>query len=45
MIDDRDSMFDMWKEWHKSYLKTKKELAIKGLIVNNIGMDLKTLEK
>jgi hypothetical protein len=30
MIDDRDSMFDTWKKWHKSYPKTKKELSIKG---------------
>lgn len=30
MIDDRDSMFNTWKKWHKSYPKTKKELSIKG---------------
>lgn len=25
-IDDRDSMHDTWEDWHKAYLKTKKEL-------------------
>lgn len=45
MIDDRDSMFDTWKEWRKSYLKTKKELSINGLKVNDVEMDLAKLDK
>ena len=45
MIDDRDSMFDTWKEWHKSYLRTKKELSINGLKVNDVEMDLAKLDK
>ncbi len=27
MIDDRDSMHDTWKEWHKSYLIAKRNLT------------------
>lgn len=45
MIDDRDSMFDTWKEWHKSYLKTKKELSVYGLKVNDVEVDIAKLDK
>ena len=33
LIDDRDSIHDTWKEWHKEYLKTKNELISQGFIV------------
>jgi len=45
MIDDRNSMFDSWKEWNKSYPRTKKELSIKGLKVNDVEVDLVKLDK
>ncbi len=45
MIDDRESMHDSWKEWHKSYLKTKRGLASQGLVVNDFVVDLKELRK
>lgn len=44
MIDDRESMFDTWKEWHNSYLRTKKELSTNGLKVNDVQVDLKELD-
>ena len=45
MIDDRESMFDTWKEWNKSYLRTKKELTSNGLKVNEVEVDLAELDK
>lgn len=45
IIDDRDSMFDTWKEWHKSYLSTKKELLDNGFKVNDVEVDLAKLDK
>ncbi|TXD83214.1 hypothetical protein ESY86_13565 [Subsaximicrobium wynnwilliamsii] len=42
-IDDRDSMFDSWKEWHKAYQKTKKGLTEKGFIVTDFVMDVDEL--
>ena len=29
-IDDPESMQNTWKEWHKAYLKAKKELISGG---------------
>ena len=45
MIDDRDSMHDSWKEWHKSYLKAKRGLTSQGLVVNDFVVDLNELRK
>ena len=45
MIDDKDRMFDTWKEWHKAYLKTKKELSTKGFKINDVEVDLAKLDK
>ncbi|MDO5976792.1 hypothetical protein [Flavivirga jejuensis] len=45
MIDDRESMFNTWKEWHKSYLRAKKELSSKGIVTNDIEVDLIELDK
>ncbi|MCX6233549.1 MAG: hypothetical protein NT175_02345 [Bacteroidetes bacterium] len=44
-IDDRESMHDTWKEWHKAYLKTKKELSIRGFRVNDFIVDIDELIK
>lgn len=45
IIDDRDSMFDTWTEWHKSYLRTKKELSDNGFKVNDFEVDIEKLDK
>lgn len=45
IIDDRESMFNTWKEWHKSYLRTKNELSVLGFKVNNVEVDLGKLDK
>ena len=41
LIDDRESMHDTWKEWHKSYLIAKRSLTSKGLVVNDFVVGLK----
>lgn len=43
-IDDRESMHDTWKDWHKAYLKTKKELILQGFKVNDFVIDIDELE-
>ncbi len=45
LIDDRESMHDTWKEWHKSYLKAKHRLTSQGLVVNDFVVDLNELRK
>ena len=45
MIGDRDSMHHSWEDWHNSYLKIKLELSTKGMIVNDIVVDLHELRK
>ena len=45
MIDDRDSMHDTWKEWHKSYLIAKRNLTSQGFVVNDFAVDLNELNK
>ena len=42
-IDDRESMHDTWKEWHKSYLKTKDKLIKQGFDVKEIEVNLDEL--
>ena len=42
-IDDRESMHDTWKEWHKAYLKMKKDLISKGFVVTDIIIDIDDL--
>lgn len=44
-IDDRESMHDSWKEWHKAFLKTKKDLISQGFEVEDIEIDLDELIK
>ena len=45
LIDDRESMHDTWKEWHKSYLMAKRGLTSQGLIVNDFVVDLDELKR
>ena len=45
LIDDRESMHDTWKEWHKSYLKAKRGLTSQGLIVNDFVVNLDELKR
>ncbi len=45
LIDDKESMYNTWKEWNKAYLKTKKDLASQGFIVNDFIVDLDELKK
>ena len=40
IIDDRESMHDTWKEWHKAFLKTKQDLISQGFKVTDIEIDL-----
>ena len=44
MIDDRESMFDTWKEWNKSFSKTEQGLISQGFVVNEIIVDLEELK-
>ena len=43
LIDDRDSMFDTWEDWYKTYKKTKKKLITHGYKVNDIIIDIDEL--
>lgn len=42
-IDDKGSMFDNWKEWHKEYQKTKKGLIRNGFIVKDFVVNIDEL--
>ncbi|MGV8136824.1 MAG: hypothetical protein AB2L20_16565 [Mangrovibacterium sp.] len=42
-IDDKESIHDTWKEWHKSYLKAKKDLIKEGFAVQDIEVDIDEL--
>ncbi len=42
-IDDRENMHENWKEWNKSFLKTKKELETLGFKVREIIIDINEL--
>ncbi|MDD3721882.1 MAG: hypothetical protein PHW92_05240 [Lutibacter sp.] len=41
--DDRESLHDNWKDWHKSFLKVKKSLISQGFGVVDIEIDLDEL--
>ena len=43
IIDDRDTQYEKWEEWHEAYLKGKKELTKEGLNVNDFHVDLDEL--
>ncbi|VAW23945.1 hypothetical protein MNBD_BACTEROID01-78 [hydrothermal vent metagenome] len=40
IIDDRESMHDTWNDWHKAFLKTKKDLISQGFEVIDLEIDL-----
>lgn len=41
--DERESLHDNWKDWHKSFLKVKKGLISQGFDVVDIEIDLDEL--
>jgi len=43
MIDDRESMHNTWREWHKAFEKSKKEMIKQGFEVQNVVVDLDEL--
>lgn len=43
IIDDRQSMHDTWKEWHKAFLKLKNNFISQGFEVVEIEVDLDEL--
>ena len=43
-IDDRESMHDDWKDWHKAYMKAKRELIAQGFKVNDFVVDIDELQ-
>lgn len=45
IIDDRESMHDIWNEWHKAFLKTKKDLISQGFEVKDVEINLDELIK
>lgn len=44
-IDDRESMHDSWKDWHKAYLKAKSQLIKQGFIVKDVEVNLDELRE
>lgn len=45
IVYDRESMHNTWHEWHQSFNKTKKELKLTGLTVNEFEVNLDELIK
>ncbi len=45
LISDPECMHDTWKEWHKSYIKVKRDLTSQGLTVNDYVVDLNELRE
>lgn len=43
MVDDRENLHDNWEEWHKTFLKTKKDLEAEGLFLKVVEVDLEEL--
>ena len=43
IIDDSESMHDTWDEWHKAFLKAKKDLISQGFEVEDVEIDLDEL--
>lgn len=41
IIDDRENMHDTWKEWHKAFLKIRKDMIAQGfeLVTTEIDLD------
>lgn len=44
LVDDRENMHDTWEEWNVDYLKLKRELSLKGYVVNDFKVDLDELK-
>jgi peptidoglycan hydrolase CwlO-like protein len=42
-IDDPENMHENWKDWHKSFLKTKKELKTFGFKIKEMTIDINDL--
>ena len=43
IIDDRDTQYDKWEDWHEAYLRGKNKLTEDGLNVNDFPVDLDEL--
>ena len=43
IIDDSESIHDTWDEWHKAFLKAKKDLISQGFEVEDVEIDLEEL--
>jgi len=43
IINDRESMHNTWNQWHKAFLKTKKDFILQEFEVINIEIDLNEL--
>lgn len=43
IIDDRENMHDTWKNWHKAFVKTKRDLVSHGFEVTDVIIDLDEL--
>ncbi len=44
LADDKENLHDNWKDWHKSFLKLKKDMISQGFEVMDIVIDLDELE-
>jgi len=44
LIDDRESQYENWEDWHKAFLKTKMELISQGLHVVDFIVDIDKLQ-
>ena len=44
LADDKENLHDKWKDWHKSFLKLKKDMISQGFEVMDIVIDLDELE-
>lgn len=42
-VDDKDNMYETWKEWHESYLKGKRMFIEKGFKVYDVEVDINEL--
>lgn len=43
IADDRESLHDTWNQWHKDFLKMKKNLLSQGMEVVDVEVDLDEL--
>jgi len=45
IIDDRETQYDNWDDWHKAYMNGKEKLVKDGLQVNDFHVNLDDLIK